>query len=124
MKIEFLIPIAPVAKERARVTRFHAYTPARTKEFQTQVILWLIKNYDQPAFNRPVKLTVEFHLPRPKVPKFDLPGVRADLDNYLKAIMDACNGKVWTDDCLICEIDCKKVYAVDKPLIKMKVEGL
>ena len=30
-------PFPPIAKERARVTRFGTYTPARTKEFERQV---------------------------------------------------------------------------------------
>jgi Holliday junction resolvase RusA-like endonuclease len=124
VKIELIIPIAPVAKERARVTRFHAYTPARTKEFQNQVIFWLIRNYDKPPFDIPLKLTIEFHLAKPLKPKFKHPAVRPDCDNYLKAIMDACNGKLWTDDSLICHVDAKKVYAVEKPHIKMKVEGI
>lgn len=122
MSIELILPIIPVAKERARVTKYHAYTPARTKEFQNQVILFLIRNFHNLTLDVPIKITVEFHLAKPLKSKFKVPAVRPDLDNYLKAIMDACNGRVWTDDALICHVDCKKVYAEDKPLIKMKVE--
>jgi Holliday junction resolvase RusA-like endonuclease len=41
-----------------------------------------------------------------------LPTAKPDLDNFLKAALDACNGIVFADDAHITEISAKKIYGV------------
>jgi Holliday junction resolvase RusA-like endonuclease len=36
---------------------------------------------------------------------------RPDLDNYIKFILDCCNGVLWKDDCMITKIVAKKQYS-------------
>lgn len=124
MVIEFTLPIPPVAKERARYSKYGAYTPARTREFSNKVASYAKRYAPSKLLSSPLRLYCEFHLSRPKKTKFNLPGVRPDNDNYLKALMDALNGIIWTDDSLICDIRSIKLYALDGPKIKVKVEEI
>lgn len=86
--------------------------------------------------NEPVQLSVFFILPRqPKLKKFLLgkPATRfpasapafnvADVDNLVKAVMDAMNGVVWKDDSQVWGLWSKKVYAAidEKPRVIIKL---
>ena len=67
----------------------------------------------------PIKLEVDFYLPRPKsVPKKDRPEpiVPPDLDKLLRAVGDAVgqSGLIWGDDSQIVEIAARKHYADDR----------
>lgn len=124
MTISFEIPISPVAKERARVTRFGSYTPARTKEFQNQVRMHAKKYAPKELFKTPLSLQCDFYISKPKRPKFTHAAVRPDIDNYLKAIMDSLNGIIWVDDALIVMAATAKYYTTDKPSIFVSVKEL
>ena len=77
---------------------------------------------DQPPLAGPVRLTVEFVLPRTKsrpdkVPK-TLWGTgrvvmpcKPDLDNMLKAVKDALNRLAWNDDGQVWQVRATKEYA-------------
>jgi Holliday junction resolvase RusA-like endonuclease len=73
-----------------------------------------------------LKLEVRFYLPRPKRTKNTRPSVRPDLDNYVKALKDALNGIVWSDDSRICDLWAEKHYAAEgtRPRIEMRVEEI
>lgn len=125
MQINLEFPFPPVAKERARTTRFGTYTPARTKEFQNQVQRHARSLFKGLILDVPLNVHIEFHLPKPKRTKFGYwPAVRPDLDNYVKAILDSLNGIVWKDDALICHLICTKVYAPEFARTKVKIELL
>jgi Holliday junction resolvase RusA-like endonuclease len=47
-----------------------------------------------------------------------------DLDNMVKFILDALNDKLYIDDCLIIEINCKKTYSDGEGYIYMKFEEI
>lgn len=38
------------------------------------------------------------------------PSVRPDLDNYVKAVLDAANGIIWLDDSQVCNLNVEKRY--------------
>jgi len=65
-------------------------------------------------FNLPVRVWVRFAVPRPKTSKLVQP--KPDLDNYLKALLDALTraGNVWEDDHLVADIQATKVWT-DQP---------
>ena len=48
---------------------------------------------------------------------------RPDLDNYLKAVMDASNGILYKDDGQIAVIACQKLYSLH-PRIEIEIERL
>jgi len=65
-------------------------------------------------FNLPVRVWVRFAVPKPKTTKLVQP--KPDLDNYLKALLDALTraGNVWEDDHLVADIRATKVWT-DQP---------
>jgi Holliday junction resolvase RusA-like endonuclease len=60
----------------------------------------------------PLRLEVEFYLPRPKARKNnDYVAVKPDIDNLLKSTMDALsNAGVWHDDAQVAAIVSTKRY--------------
>jgi Holliday junction resolvase RusA-like endonuclease len=81
----------PVGKGRPRFGKGHAYTPAKTRNFEKD-LAWAAKIAMQGRlpFDGPVRIHVVVSLPAK---------TRAsDIDNYLKSAMDPLNGIVWKDD--------------------------
>lgn len=124
MTIQIELPIAPVAKGRPRFGRKGAYTPNKTRAFENDLQLYAKKAYKGEPLNTPLKVVVEFHLEKPRRPKHTLPAVRPDLDNYIKAVMDAGNDIFWVDDGLICSITGTKVYSIGRPKIVLFIEEI
>ena len=51
-----------------------------------------------------------------------LPIVRnGDIDNMVKAILDANNGLLWVDDCIITDLSARKRYTADLARVVLKV---
>ena len=108
---EWLFPISPVAASRPRVSRHGAYFAGPYKNFRTEcaeVISMVLGNSFEP-YDEPLKVDVEIFVKQPKKTKLLAP--KADIDNYLKAIFDALNGKLWRDDTLIHEVYSIKSWA-------------
>jgi Holliday junction resolvase RusA-like endonuclease len=108
--IEIVFPFAPVAKGRPRMGRGRVYTPEKTRRFEQDVKLWASKQWRAKPLTGPVKVKVWFYLPKPKKPKCAHPISRPDLDNYLKALLDALNGVLWADDSQCDDIHAIKCY--------------
>jgi Holliday junction resolvase RusA-like endonuclease len=125
--IKLTLPIAPVAKERARVTQWGNYTPPKTKAFESACRAMMLKLLGPTTPRRgPIKLTARFILVPPKRPKYKEPAVRPDLDNYLKGIKDAANGVLWHDDGQVVHIDARKLYDMTGagPRIELEVSEI
>lgn len=74
---------------------------------------------DQNIYLGPIKLEVDFFLPRPpsiKMTKRPLPIVPPDLDKLLRAVGDGIgqSGMIWGDDSQVVEIYARKFYADDR----------
>ena len=119
MKVEFTIPVKPVAKQRPRLAKNgHVYTPTNTKVFEHIVA---IAYGNRPCFKKEyikVKAIFRFKIPKSyskKKVSQALEGIimptRADIDNYLKSLLDGLNGVAWTDDRYIVKIEAEKKYA-------------
>jgi Holliday junction resolvase RusA-like endonuclease len=63
----------------------------------------------------------DFVVRKPKTSKLTQP--RGDLDNYIKALWDSCNGVVWGDDRQIIEVHATKEFG-ESGYIVMRVEAL
>lgn len=122
---ECTIFIDPTPKARPRFTRKgFCYTPKGTKDYERVVKETLRNAFNHaPVDGRPLILEIEFHMVRPKSSKRFYPTVKPDLDNFLKAIMDAANGILYRDDSLICDIIAKKRYS-EEAYIRMKLNYL
>lgn len=86
--LSFSVPGDAVPKGRPRFGKGRIYTPPRTAAFERKVALYA-KKAKATIHAGPLSLTIQFFLSTHRV---------VDLDNLLKACMDALNGVVWIDD--------------------------
>lgn len=102
-----------VSKERPRSSKTgHMYTPEKTRAFEKAITAWAEENME----GRPVfyPLAVEVHIYDYTVDPVLLGGVTSkqhgDIDNKVKAVLDACNGIIWRDDKQINELLITRTY--------------
>lgn len=114
-EIVIQINIDPVPKGRPRFSNFgklpRVYTPSKTLLYENALKTMLKAAYKGAPIEHEICVGVFFYLKRPKTSKNVHPKTKPDLDNYLKAVLDAGNGILWKDDAIITEIHCKKAYS-------------
>jgi len=88
--VTFTVPGDPVPKGRPRIGKNgNVYTPARTAEYEDEVgNAWVGEGPRPPQFAGGVRVFVRV---KERVHA-------ADLDNYVKVVLDALNGLAWADD--------------------------
>lgn len=124
------LKLAPVAKGRPRATlrgrKIVLVTPADTRKFERQAAQLARHAFKGAPLDVPLHLSVRFVLKAPGRPKWNVPAVRPDLDNYVKCLKDALNGVVWADDALICRLQASKLYDLTGagPRIELMIEEL
>jgi Holliday junction resolvase RusA-like endonuclease len=92
-----------------------------------------IENFPEEKMTKPIKCILNFYCKRPKnhfrtgskshilkdtSPKYNTNN--KDLDNMVKFVLDALNDKLYTDDSLIFEITCSKMYSDNEGYIYAK----
>ena len=139
--MEIIIKGIPLAKQSARFAKrgkfMHKYQPKKITDWNAQARLQMINQLpsDWSIIDGPVRIEyVHFIFPIPKSisnKKKDLiiegnepecyKTTRPDIDNCMKALWDACNGILFTDDSRIVDIqDSQKLLGVE-PCIKLKL---
>lgn len=135
--MKFSFNIEPMSQSRPRFAHrgklVVAYDQKKVKEYKQQIGLIAtarmqdlgLEPLDGPlmvllTFYRPIQKSISKveHVRRQSGKK--LPIVKADIDNYIKAVLDACNSIVWKDDNSITDISAKKRYSTN-PRIEMEV---
>lgn len=119
--IRFFVHGIPKPKARSRTTRNKhtgksvTYTPDQTVDWEQSILIQALAHKPNHPWDEPIGIGLQFHLPRPKSlsKKKKWPGVRPDLDNYAKSVLDALNGVYYIDDGRICEIVLRKQYSQD-----------
>ena len=120
------IDITPVAKARPRVTmvggRARAYTPKKSADYERQIA----REWAHERQSDAVLLDIVFGMPIPQswskkqqdaaASGLIFPAKKPDIDNLIKAVMDALNGVAYDDDNQVIELSAKKVYA-PKPYV-------
>lgn len=126
LKCDFVVEADPVGKGRPRAFRVgtgvRMHTPPKTKAYETTIAFAAkLAMRGQPLLSGPVSAVMTFSLPIP--PSWShrkaqeaslgltLPTVVPDLDNLVKAILDACNGVVFEDDKQVVRLCLTKRYA-------------
>jgi Holliday junction resolvase RusA-like endonuclease len=115
-----VIPFAPVAKGRPRMTRQgRAYTPAKTRAAEGKIIEYFLTLGVTPKIG-PLDVSLFAIMPIPgswsKAKQANAlaglisPTGKPDLDNICKLVLDAANGVLWTDDSQIVRLDLCKAY--------------
>lgn len=121
MKWKF--PISPVAASRPRVSKWGSYYTGTYKEFREQakpIVEEILKDWN--PVETPLSVYVEVYPTRPKTSKLNYP--RPDIDNYVKAIFDLCNGLAWKDDSQIVFMDAKKAWSKNDGYFTVEIEEL
>lgn len=116
----------PEGKGRARVGRGGVvFTPQATRLAEGRIIeAW--KDAGQPRLEGPIALTLVLKVARPKshfTAKGELntegkrkpwpTGKKPDLDNALKLVMDALNGRAYRDDVDVVSVSASRLWASD-----------
>lgn len=122
-EVHFIIPGRPVGKGRPRFTKNgHCWTPDKTVAYERDIKLSYWNKYGHRKYEADQALGVDIVLyyPRPKsmakhkrlmAKKGVLrPTVKPDVDNVIKAILDALNGVAFEDDRQIVQVECEKWY--------------
>ena len=119
MKVKFIIPGPAQAKQRPRINKQtgRVYTPNATSKYEKLVK----KCYgDRHFFDEQyisVKITFKFTILKSytKAEYYealvgDIRPKKADIDNYIKSVLDGLNGVAFTDDRYICHLEAEKIY--------------
>jgi Holliday junction resolvase RusA-like endonuclease len=118
----------PVAKGRPRLSRKgFAYTPAATRKYEAHGRLAAqLAMGNRPPIAVPVRIVALVELPLPAswsksrtaaaLAGAIRPTSRPDLDNYVKAGLDAINTIVVVDDSYVVEMDVRKQYGTQPKL--------
>lgn len=116
------MPVTPVGKARARVTRFGAFTPKATKDFEANVRAHL-RIARAPMIDGALVVDMLCVFPRPKgkaaqMRQFHM--VKPDADNVCKSILDAGNGILWADDSQVMSLRVTKAYGEPQVILAVR----
>jgi len=135
MIFERTIKFEPVSLKRHR-HRLKGGTYDPSKKDKDEFIK-VIGELPHDKITKPLKCQLHFYCKRPKIhyksgkksnelkdtaPKYNTNN--KDLDNMVKFVLDALNDKLYTDDCLIVEINCIKSYSDGDGYIYVKFEEI
>ena len=126
MKIKFIIPGPAQAKQRPRVNRNtgRIYTPGATHKYEKLVK----ESYgDNPCFEDQfisIKILFKFEVPKSYSKKKraealagNLRPTKADIDNYIKSVLDGLNKVAFLDVRFIYCLTSAKIFSVDIEVI-------
>ena len=127
--IAFFVPGQPVAKGRPRAFKMKnggigTYTPDKTVEWERSVRSYANDEKPQAPYDCPLRVHIQFYMTRPasKPKKAVWPTTKPDIDNLAKAVTDAMNGLIYTDDSRICEMVLTKYYEPDSRKVGVRVQ--
>lgn len=126
--VYFVVTGNPVGKGRPRATSrggfVRMYTDAKTLGFEAAVAdeaRIAMSNFE--LFDTPMQLQLSAYYPIPKswskkkrqlaIDGEIYPQVKPDLDNVMKAVLDALNGVVYADDSQVINLVATKRYSTD-----------
>ena len=133
---ETTVQFEPVSLKRHR-HRLKGGTYDPSKKDKDEFIKTIGDKIPEEKMSKPIKCQLNFYCKRPKnhyktgkksnelkdtAPKYNTNN--KDLDNMVKFVLDALNDKLYTDDCLIVEINCIKSYSDADGYIYMKFEEI
>lgn len=131
--IKLTIPGEPVAKARPRITRYGAYTPAKTKSYETLVKELYFMEHGQTLIEGELSIDIKAYFRIPKsaskkrkrlMASGDMrPVKRPDWDNVGKIVTDALNGVAYDDDSQIVSATVEKYYS-EEPRTEIKIERI
>ena len=130
MYIEFTVPGKPVGKARPRVTRHGTYTPKTTLEYEAKVReAWDATGAEMAPGGVPVFVEIHAWFPVPKSTSKQKARLmentfylkKPDADNVAKSILDALNGRAWSDDSVVQLSTVNKLYTIQEPRVDIYI---
>lgn len=115
MNFEQWVDIEPMAAPRHRARRIGKGIAFYHESRYTKWLDQCRGLYEGPMFEGAVDLQATFHIPRGKTVKRPAPLIKPDIDNYLKALMDALTGAAYKDDGQVLGVSASKRYADNEP---------
>jgi Holliday junction resolvase RusA-like endonuclease len=126
----FTVNINPVAKARPRMGKYGVYTPKKTAAYELAILAGYRKeNIGKNPIDKPIKVSINCGIKMPKSwskkKKAEMWGnphtSKPDIDNLVKAVLDALNGVAFCDDSQIYEITSRKIWC-DEPYVYFNME--
>jgi Holliday junction resolvase RusA-like endonuclease len=108
----YTFKIQPVPASRPRVTRWGTHYGKTYKKWRQDFKAVLHSMRPKPPRFGTLEVWCDFHIQKARTSKLTVP--RGDLDNYVKALWDGCNGVVWGDDNQIVECHATKQFTKDR----------
>lgn len=133
--VQLVINEIPKPQPRPRITvrgKYpHAYEPKSITEYKRLVANKYRSEHKQQLplsgalsvdvrFYRPVQKSISKAERQRRLLGQSLPTVKPDIDNYVKAILDALNGLAFKDDSQIAVLYARKIYS-DKPRTEIEI---
>lgn len=135
----FTVPGEPRGKGRPRFARtskgVRTFTDDKTTTYENLIRWYYTQAYPRRTGNtdHPTRLTVTAHMPVPKsYPKRTHAAVASgvciphtktpDIDNIVKAVLDALNGVAFVDDSCVSEIIARKIYST-APRLEVEISA-
>ncbi len=132
MKVDFTIPSAPVPKSRPRfnTNTGRAFTDDKTRIFENLVSLaYGARHYFDDSYIR-IRMKFKFEVPKSYSKKKRIEALegkirptKADIDNYIKSVLDGLNGRAFKDDRYIYAVLAEKEYA-EEASIEVSIESV
>ena len=132
MRVDFTIPSAPVPKSRPRfnTNTGRAFTDDKTRIFENIVSLaYGARHYFDDSYIR-IRMKFKFEVPKSYSKKKRIEALegkirptKADIDNYIKSVLDGLNGKAFKDDRYIYAILAEKEYS-EEASIEVSIESI
>lgn len=114
------LPIAPVPASRPRVSKWGTYYGKTYSAFRKEAAKVIDAELENDPLEGGLEVSLWFFCKKPKTTRREEP--RGDVDNYIKAILDSCNGKVWVDDDQILRLNAQKRWADERgPRIELVI---
>lgn len=105
--LTFTVPGTPIPKGRPRIGGGHAFTPRRTKDFESRVMVYALQARQRVVGRWPLGARFRVEV---RIYRWDDKG---DVDNIGKSALDGCNGVLWSDDAQVDELHLYRVRADD-----------
>ena len=135
--MEIVIYGEPIPQGRPRFTKQgHAYDPQRSQNYKQLVRFWVTQHLKKIPHWKPyenalcVDLTFHMGVPISLSKKKRIQAIQGeirptvrngDIDNMVKAILDAGNNLLWVDDCIITDLIARKRYTGELARVEIKI---
>ncbi|MBR0288954.1 MAG: RusA family crossover junction endodeoxyribonuclease [Selenomonadaceae bacterium] len=126
--IFFSAPLNPVPFCRPAQSGRRRFNNPRYSAFKDQFALFALRAMrGRNPFTGAIKITADFYKARPKKTKhhcgdFAIAPSVGDVDNFLKAVLDALNGICYVDDSQVVDAHARKFFGI--PHIEVRLEEI